>query len=228
MKKRTLKYPETAINALLLETKRLYKGAIIEGVAHGLSIHRDDIKSDLSSTEIITTKKDKRLDQEDFIKTRIRPIFISILGFASKIQGKFTLSTDDYEKLDRLIRINRDGQEILVNSKTLKKEINRFAAEKNKFLDEEYVKVQIAVIDLLRLFLTTLDDLTPEETDIKLKELKRFAKQGDAELLKDIDKLIRKKKIKPNHGISLMTSSQAVVNIYRLLIKATRYFIFAS
>lgn len=225
LKKRALKYPETAINALLLETKRLYEGAIIEGVAHGLRIHRDDIRSDLTRGEILRLKKDKALDQEDFLKNRIRPIFGSILKFEAKVQEKFTLSTEDNEKLNRLIRMNRDALEILQYSKTLKYEISRYAEEKNKYLDEEYIKIQKAVIEILRVFLTTFDEMTLEEKKQKLKELKLLAKKGDTDLLNDIDNLIREKKIKPKHGISLITSSNAVLQIYKLLIKATRYFL---
>jgi phosphate:Na+ symporter len=223
LKKRALKYPETALSALLLETKRLYEGVIIEGVAHGLGIHRKDIKSNLSSEDVIKFKKDKTIYHEDYIKTRIRPIFGSMLSFASKIQEKFQLSPEDNKKLSRLIRTNRDAQEILVYSKTLKKEIARYSDEKNKYLEEEYLRVQCAIIDLLRIFLTTFDEMTPGEKELKLKELKQFAKKGDADLLEDIDSLIRKKRIKPQHGISLITSSNAVLNIYKLLIKATRY-----
>jgi phosphate:Na+ symporter len=223
LKKNALTYPETSINALLLETKRLYEGAIIEGVAHGLGVHRDDIKSKISSEEIIKFKKDKNLDQEDFIKTRIRPIFSSILKFASKIQEKFQLSQEDNDKVTYLKRINRYAHEIILHSKTLKKEINRYTDQKNKYLEEEYVKIQCALIELLRIFLTAFDDMNPEEKVLKLKELKRAAKNQDAEILKDIDSLIRKKKITSDQGISLITASHSVVHIYRLLIKATRY-----
>ena len=58
-----------------------------------------------------------------------------------------------------------------------------------------------------------------------MTELKLFAKNGDADLLNDIDNLIREKKIKPKHGVSLITSSNAVLRIYKLLIRAMRYFI---
>ncbi len=221
--KNALKYPETSINALLLETKRLFEGAIIEGVAHSLGIHRNDIKSKLSSDDIVKFKKDKTIDQEDFIKTRIRPIFSSILKFASKIQEKFQLSQEDNDKVTYLKRINRYAHEIILNSKILKKEINRYTDQKNKYLEEEYVKIQCALIELLRIFLTAFDDMNPEEKVLKLKELKRAAKNQDADILKDIDSLIRKKKITSDQGISLITASHSVLHIYRLLIKATRY-----
>ncbi len=225
LEERALKYPETAINALFLETKRLYEGAVIEGVAHGLRIHRDDIKSGLSRGEIIRLKQDKALDQEDFLKTRIRPIFSSILKYEADVQEKFTLSTEDNKKLNRLIKMNRDALEIFRYSKTLKYEILRYTEEKNKNLDEEYIKIQKGVVELLRVFLTTFNEMTFEEKEKKLKQLKSLAKKGDAVLLNDIDNLIREKKIEPKHGISLITSSNAVVQIYRLLIKATRYFL---
>ena len=187
MKERALKYPETAINALLLETKRLYESAIIEGIAHGLGLHRDDIKSDISSEHLIKAKKDKTLDQEDFINTRIKPIFASILAFASKILEKFSLSEEDHEKVTQLIKINRDAHEILINSRLLKKEIGRYVDQNNKSLDAEYIKIQRAVIDLIRIFLTAFDDMNPVERRLKLRELKKFAKQGDSDLLHGID-----------------------------------------
>ncbi|NNE38795.1 MAG: Na/Pi cotransporter family protein, partial [Gammaproteobacteria bacterium] len=38
--KQSLKYPETAIKALLEETRRLYQEAVIEAIAHSLGVHR--------------------------------------------------------------------------------------------------------------------------------------------------------------------------------------------
>jgi phosphate:Na+ symporter len=47
LSEKVMKYPETLIISLINESKYLYKNAIFEIVAHGLNLHREDIKSDL-------------------------------------------------------------------------------------------------------------------------------------------------------------------------------------
>jgi phosphate:Na+ symporter len=53
-----LEYPATALEAILNETKFLFKNATFEIVAHGLNLHRDDIKSDISIKKIIKMSDD--------------------------------------------------------------------------------------------------------------------------------------------------------------------------
>ncbi|MBT4483931.1 MAG: Na/Pi cotransporter family protein [Candidatus Latescibacteria bacterium] len=228
LNKEALKYPETSINALLQETRRLYRETIVEAVAHGIGVHRTDIKSDKPIEEIVKAKELPGIKYDDFIKTRIWPIHSEVLRFASDIQEKFQLTSEDNETVTQLKKINRYAQDILVNIHTLTSEIERHANDSNITLNEKYLSLQCAGIELIRTFLDANEDMSPQENIATLDELKKLAKENDVELLQDIDRLIREKKITSEQGVSLMTSSAAVLQIFKLLIKAAIYFVSTS
>ena len=48
-----LEFPGSTITAIIKESKYLFKNAIFEIVAHGLNIHREDIKSELKLKKVI-------------------------------------------------------------------------------------------------------------------------------------------------------------------------------
>jgi phosphate:Na+ symporter len=223
LSERALKYPETSIKALLEETRRLYQEAIIEAIAHSLGVHRKDIKSDKPIKEIVKAKAHPGIKYEVFIKTRIQPIYTEVLNFASSIQGKFQLTREDNERVTRLKKIHRDAMEILLHVKALTSEIAKHEGDNNSVLNNEYLKLQCTVIELLRLFLEDDEELFFQECNTLLCGIKSTAESQDITLLLDIDQLIRGKKITPEQGVSLITCSASVLEIYRLLIKATKY-----
>jgi phosphate:Na+ symporter len=223
LNKQALMYPETSTKALLEETRRLYQEAIIEAIAHSLGVHRKDIKSDKAIKEIVKAKAHPGIKQEDFIKTRIQPIYTEVLNFASSIQEKFQLSREDNERVTRLKKIHRDAMEILLHVKTLTSEIAKHKSDKNSVLDNEYLKLKCAVIELLRTFLKDDEEIFFQECDTLLGGIKSSAESDDNTLLLDIDRLIREKKITPEQGVSLITCSSSVLEIYRLLLKAAKY-----
>lgn len=223
LNERALKYPETAIKALLDETRRLYQEAVIEAIAHSFGVHRKDIKSDKPIAEIVKAKAHPGIKHKDFIRTHIQPIYSEVLNYASTIQEKFQLSREDNERLTRLKKIHRDAMEILLHVKKLKNETNKHELENNPVLNNEFLKLKCAVIELLRTFLSNTDELFFQECETLLGGVKNTAETQDINLLLDIDKLIRKKKITPDEGVSLMTCSASVLEIYRLLIKAAQY-----
>ena len=218
-----LSYPETAIKALLEESRRLYQGAVIEAIAHSLGVNRKDIKSDKLIEDIVRKKAHPGIKHKKFIRTHIQPIYSEVLNYASTIQEKFKLSAEDNERVTRLKKVHRDAIEILVHVKKLKTEIGSHEKENNTFLDEEYLKLKCAVIELLRLYLSENDELFYKECNTLLAGVKSKAETQDVNLILGIDQLIRENKITSEQAVSLITCSAAVLEIYRLLIKTTKY-----
>ncbi len=218
-----LKYPETAIKALLEETRRLYQGAVMEAIAHSLGVHRTDIKSDKPIEEIVKAKAHPGIKHKRFIRKHIQPIYTEVLDYASDIQEKFQLSHEDNERVTRLKKTHRDAIEILIHIKRLKSEINKHEVENNIVLNNEYLKLKCTVIELLRMFMKENQDLFIEESNALLGGVQSKAETEDVNLLLDIDKLIREEKITPEQGVSLISCSAAVLETYRLLIKAAKY-----
>jgi phosphate:Na+ symporter len=221
--KDTLKYPETAINALLQETRRLYEEAIIEAIAHGIGVHRKDIKSDRPIEEIVKNSGHPWIKYEKFISTRIQPIYSEVLQFASQIQEEFQLSKEDNDTVTKLKKIHRDAQDILSHIHAMNSEIKSHEKDQNPTLNQEYIKLKCAIIELLRSFLNSDEDVLFGQTITKLGKFKKAAKAKDVEILESIDRLIRDKKITPAQGVSLMECSASVLHVFKLTINAARY-----
>lgn len=221
--KDALRYPETAIKALLQETRRLYEEAVIEAIAHTLGAHRKDIMSDLPIRDIVEKHSHPGIKHKTFIKTRIQPIYTEVLDYASDIQEKFQLTREDNDRVTRLKKVHRDALDILVHVRTLKKEISKHANDNNPVLDNEYMKLKCAVIELLRLFLNESDKLFITGSNTLLGGAQSKAETEDVNLILDIDRLIRDHKITSEQGVSLINCSAAVLEIYRMMIKSAKY-----
>jgi phosphate:Na+ symporter len=221
---RYLKYPETAIYALLQETRRLYGEIIPEAIAHGLHIHRSDIRSQWDIDQLLKQRGHPGIKVEDFLRTNLWPISSAILKYGSRIQEAFPLESEDNKKVTRLKRVNRDAREIIVNLQTILHEIDRHAVLKNQELDAQYHKLQHIIVEILRAFLAGEDHtLTHDQRIMVLENLRKVAKKEDVTLLRDIDSLIREEKITSEQGVSLMICSAAVLQISKLLIRATKF-----
>ncbi len=225
LKNESLAYPETAISALVKETKRLYQDAVIEAIAHGLGVHRKDIRSDEDPKRLLQEKKHPGIAFDEFLVLRITPIYRKVLKYASKIQQKFELSDKDQEKVTNLKRIHRDAGEILANIETLSTEIVKYSKDKNETLQRGYLELQASIIVLLRLLLSESE--THEETSKldSIKSMEDYFREQDVRLMSRVDELIRKEKINSQQAVSLMTSSAAVLRLTKLLIRAKLYLI---
>jgi len=75
-----LEFPATVISSLLKESKYLYKKAIFEIVAHGLNIHRDDIKSnDKIKNILLKSTRNLQVDIENLYYKKVKTIYGEIL-----------------------------------------------------------------------------------------------------------------------------------------------------
>jgi phosphate:Na+ symporter len=219
-----LNYPETSIYALLQETRRLYSETIPEAIAHGLHVHRKDIRSQWDINKLLQEKSHPGIKLEEFLRLNLWPISSAILKYASRIQEKFVLSSEDNKTVTRLKRVNRDAREIIVNMQGIVHEIERHSVLKNPDLDAQYHKLQYIIIEMLRAFLAGEDKaLSQDQRMMVLKKLRDVAKKDDVALLKDIDTLIREEKITPEQGVSLMVCSAGVLQISKLLIRSTKF-----
>ena len=80
LNKAVLEFPSSAVTALFKESKYLYQNAIFKIVAHGLNIHRADIKSDLKIKKIIKKSTDPmEIDVEEMYYKKVKTIYSEIL-----------------------------------------------------------------------------------------------------------------------------------------------------
>lgn len=209
--KSVLKYPETAISALIKESKYLYKNAIFEIVAHALNIHRADIKSDVKVKKIV--KKSKVLfdaNVRELYGTKVKNIYGQIINYATKAQSSLPLTETQNSQISELKIANRKMVEIIRDVKELSRNVTMYLNSDNKYIRKEYDKIRNKAVKVLRTIHLLRTEKENEVYHKKLMKLKRVAKTNIHSDSLEIDELIRKDLITVDMASSLFNDFENV------------------
>ncbi|MGB5419585.1 Na/Pi cotransporter family protein [Algibacter sp.] len=214
-----LKFPGSAISALVKESKYLYKNSVFEIVAHALNIHREDIKSgEKLKTIIKKSKTDFKTDIEDLYYTKVKTIYGEIIKYASTAQGSLNLNNKQIKAIMAIKIANRKMVEIIKDARELNKNITLVLNMDNKYLQKEYDSYRKKLTEVLRVIYLFRTENEAEKYEIKLKELKKEAKASVRKSNKSIDKLIRKNLITAEMASSLFNDYTNVNDMVKKLI----------
>ena len=215
-----LEFPASTISALLLESKYLYKNAIFEIVAHGLNIHRDDIKSDQKVKNVIKkSTKDMHVNVEDLYYKKVKSIYGEILKYASTAQKNMKLSDHQNNKITNIKIANRKMVEIIKDVRELNKNITLALNLDNKYLLGEYNGFRKKVVKVLRVIYIFRKAENAQKYAEQLKKLKNEARKNINKSNKAIDKLIREDLITVEMASSLFNDFANVNDMIKKLIE---------
>jgi len=215
-----LKFPGSAISALVKESKYLYKKSVFEIVSHALNIHREDIKSDEKLKTIIKKSNiDFKTDIEDLYYSRVKTIYGEIIKYASTAQGTLSLNDRQSKAIMDIKIANRKMVEIIKDARELNKNISLVLNLDNKYLQNEYDSYRKKLTKVLRvIYLFRTEENNAEKYAEKLKQLKINAKLNIRQSNKSIDKLIRKDLITAEMASSLFNDYTNVNDMIKKLI----------
>lgn len=218
--KEKLKYPETAIETLVDESKYLYRNAIFEIVSHALNIHREDIKSDLKLKKVI--KKSKVPFETDIRKlyaTKVKHIYGEIINYATKAQILLDLNEAQTNHITEIKVANRKMVEIIRDVGELSRNVSLYLNSENIHIQKEYDKLRKKVAKVLRVihrFRTEKDNEKHHEVLVKLdQEARRSIYNGNLAF----DSLIREDLITVDMASSFVNDSDNVNDIIKKLIE---------
>ncbi|MDB9961131.1 Na/Pi cotransporter family protein [Oceanihabitans sp.] len=218
--KEKLKYPETAIETLVNESKYLYKNAIFEIVSHALNIHRDDIKSELKLKKVI--KKSKvpfETDIRELYATKVKHIYGEIINYATKAQSILDLNEAQNKHITEIKIANRKMVEIIRDVGELSRNVTLYLNSENKYIQKEYDKLRKKVAKVLRVihrFRTEKDNEKHYQVLLKLsQEAKESIHKGNLEF----DRLIREDRITVDMASSYVNDSDNVNDMIKKLIE---------
>ena len=133
-----LKFPGSAISALINESEYLYKNSVFEIVAHALNIHRADIKSeDKLKTIVKKSKTDFKINIEDLYYSKVKTIYGEIIKYASIAQGTLSLNSKQLKAITDIKIANRKMVEIIKDARELNKNITLVRNSNNDYLKAE-------------------------------------------------------------------------------------------
>ncbi|MGB5363912.1 MAG: Na/Pi symporter, partial [Aureibaculum sp.] len=215
-----LEFPASTISALLMESKYLYKNAIFEIVAHGLNIHRDDIKSDQKIKNIIKkSTEDMQIDVENLYYQKVKSIYGEILKYASTAQKSMKLSEGQNNKITDIKIANRKMVEIIKDVRELNKNITLAFNIDNKYLLKEYNGFRKKVVKVLRVIYIFRKAENAKKYADQLSKLKNEARENINKSNKAIDKLIREDLITVEMASSLFNDYANVNYMIKKLIE---------
>lgn len=220
LKKDILKFPETAIHALVNETKTLYKRTLFEIVVHALNLHRDDVISDEKPKNIIK-KSQTNLDANvrTLYQQKIKRIYGEILRYASITQSTFELTHEQNNKISKLKIANRKMIEIVKTVKELSRNSPAYMNSDNRYIQKEFDKYRKEIIKVLRIIYLFRKESENEQYQRKLIELRKRAKDNIYKDNRQIDHLIRHDLIDVDMASSLVNDHDNYNTIIKLLIE---------
>jgi len=210
-----LELSDTAIEALRLETNRIYNKAT-GIIAKGLSLNKKNIFSDTETVRIVL-QHNKPLDYDiDAAYVReIKSLYSAILDFINRLPGDASVSK-------QVTRIQRANQSIIISLKDVKhlqKNLLRYIASNNANISNEYNLLRQRIATVLR----RLEKIRNEEdasTSILALDALRLTLGENAALLHErTDQLIRKGTISAEMAISLMKDGTYANQIIHHLIE---------
>jgi len=216
--KSSLKYPQTAIKALLDESLRLLEKTTYKVITHGLNVHRKDIESDEELKEVIKNIQIIELDVDRIYYDKFKNIYSQIVEYATKVQQQFELDEDKIRTIRNILRADRLMVLIVKMIKPLHQNMNTYLNSDNEYIREEYNNLRRMILKIVRLTRRARFDLSDDEHLQSCMKLKDTIEDHDVLLNGTIDRLVRENLITNTMATSLMNDSSLAIQISRHLV----------
>ncbi len=216
---KVLKYPETAIAALLDESKYLYEHAIFEIVSHAMNLHRDDILGTEKPGKMVRkSKEDFKTDVRALYLSKVKNIYGEIIRYATLAQSRLVLSEAQHSRLLQIKVANRKMVEIIRDVGDLSRNVSRFLDSPNSSIKEEYNHFRKKVVRVLRVVYRFSSGGDKEKAHRKLLALKQSTTEGIQPGNKRIERLIREDKVNSEMASSLVNDHDHLIDLIMHLI----------
>ena len=210
-------FPDTLVETVRKEVLHLYDNAF-EVLAHGLNLHRHDIRSDADLIEL-TQQPEKLMefDIDDIYGRKVKVLYNAIVEFTSRTQAD--LPQEHMERIYVLREAARDIVEAIKDVKHMRKNLITYIVSDNPSIKAEYNKIRAQLGEILR-ELTTLRDAGEAADLVALDGLRLQMEENDVTLNGDLDRLIREGRITAPMATSLMNDSTYSYDVAKNLIAA--------
>jgi len=206
-----LELPETAMAAIIRETKHLYTNAF-EIITHGLNLKRENITSDMPLEEVVKDSySENAIDIDNFYTHRIKGIYGEIIDFSTKAQSQ--MAPEDIEALYKIKLANRDIVEAVKDTKHLQKNLIKYDNNTNVHIKEQYNSIKIGLAELLRSIDIISKTTEEDEMIVLLSKAKVHMQRYDILANGTLDNLIRNNIVTNEMATSLMNDSTYAYNI---------------
>jgi phosphate:Na+ symporter len=213
----TFELPDTAIEAVRLETLHLYDNACAI-IAGGLSLNLTEILSGRPIGEVIAkSRKPLDFNIDENYDGSVKGLYGEIVQFISRAQA--SLSPAQSDELFLLRAAGRDIVEAIKDTKHLQKNLSHYLGSANQAIRKEYDQIRASLAQVLR----QLDEVRKQGGDsaavLSLDSLKIAMKEYDRDLDYRLNTLIRENLISAPMSISLMNDSGYAYHVTKNLVQ---------
>jgi phosphate:Na+ symporter len=212
-----LEYADTAIKAVRMETLHLYDNAI-DIMAKAIGFSKSEIDSGTDLEQLIKSRpKIAEMDIDASYDKNIKGIYSAIIAFSGK--ARFNWELEQSSELHWLRKACKDIVDSIKSTKHLQKNLIRYVQSQNEYARKEYQSIRLSLALLLRELEEIKYEADPDIKILSIDGLKLSMEEADEVINNEIDELIRKNKISPEIGTSLINDSAYEYEIKNNLIQ---------
>ena len=218
LSKASLVYPQTGIKALFDESLRLLQDAAYKAITHGLSVHREDLESDIKLKSMLESKETIPVDIEQIYATKIKSVYNQILVYATRLQSKFALEKDKIETIRNILIADRMLVRVVKRMIPLHHGIVLSLSSNNHAILQEYNLLRRKILKVVRQIHRASQSEQPLKYIEKIKKQKEKAEELDVLMSGRVNKLVLDGAISNDMATSLMNDSVEAQKIVRDLV----------
>ncbi len=218
LNKASLEYPQTGIKALFDESLRLLQNAGYQAIAHGLSVHREDLHAGVRLRDMIENSKPIPVNINDLYQTRIKTIYGEILAYATRLQSECALSEQEVETIRNLLIADRLLVRTVKRMQSLHDNIVLFMGSGNEAILREYNAIRRRLLKVIR------EIHRASESEYPLRHIRKLEKQREKAAKLDVlrtgrvNQLLRDGEISQVMATSLINDSDQASKVLHSLI----------
>ncbi len=214
----SMQYTQTGIKALTDESVRLLENVAYKVLAHGLSVHREDLESTRHLKDILAASPTINIDIDKIYATKIKSIYSQILEYATTLQARFNLDHEEVEAIRNILVADRLLIQVVKRMKPLHENLARYMDSENEAIRKEYNLLRRSILKVVReIRRIGPSENIPEHLE-KLHHERGKAKHLDVLLSGRVADLLNDGKISRDMASSLINDSSNAARITKNLV----------
>ena len=213
-----MQIPASALAAIRKETIHLYDKSL-EAIVHAMNLHRSAIFSDIDIDKVIKRSRSPiKIDINQIYQDDLKNLYSAIIHYSSLSQSY--MSQEDNNKIYELKLTARKIIEMVKDVRELQKNLNLFSKSHNSFILDEYNKLRIQLIKVLRVIQEVRDYEGEEDIMTRIEVQKEKLKENEKALNENIDTMIRDNQINSKMASSLINDVGFTFSICKKLLSS--------
>ena len=216
--KDALNYPQTGIKALTDESLRLLQNAVYKVIAHGMSVHRNELEQTRHLKQLVESSPLIPVDVDRIYATQIKSVYSQILEYATTLQANSTLDANEIEAIRNILIADRKLVQVVKKVKPLRQNIERYLNSDNVAIRREYNVLRHRILKVTRMIHRLGQSKVSAKHFAKLDKQRRKLEQFDVLRTGHVDKLLLSGDITREMATSLMNDSMEAIRLTQYLI----------